>query len=71
MRYACECNDPACRERLSLREDQYAALAEVGAVLSPWCALREGRPKLAYRGDAVAVATAPSVATLVARLRGA
>jgi hypothetical protein len=61
MKYVCECLDPSCRERLTLTEDQYAALASAGAVVSRWCALREGKLPLDRRGEAVAVRTSAAV----------
>ena len=61
MRYACECLLPSCDERLTLTEDQYAALASAGAVVSRWCALREGKLPLDRCREAVAVRTSAAV----------
>lgn len=70
MRATCECRDYACKELLSLSEREYAALAGVGSVVSPLCAMREGQRVLARMGErAVAVPTSPSVSGLVDRLR--
>jgi hypothetical protein len=69
--YRCECLDPTCRERLALGEKEYDRLARLGAVVSPWCAERERRHKLAsVRSIAVAVPTSKNVRDLVPLLRG-
>lgn len=71
MRVLCECADKACGVRLPLGDKEYDALAELGAVVSPWCAVREGKHPIARIGEkAVAVSTSPSVRNLVERMRG-
>jgi hypothetical protein len=53
--YICECNLRSCRRRLYLRPDVYDKLAQIGTVLSPECASREGRVVLRSENGAKAV----------------